>query len=184
MAPFVRDGRSICEDLKLAMVTSALHSGITVRLKAWGTSMLPSLWPGDVLTIQSAGRASVAPGDIVLAVRNEHFFIHRLVKIVDLPRCSQVILRGDAMPHNDPPSQASEVLGRVCRIQRKHRIVIPRREVSPISRTLGTVLCNWQVLRSFALRLHSIRFDKKYAKKEETGAAASARQPAVGADPR
>jgi Peptidase S24-like len=158
MAVGVRNLRSTCEDPKFALVTKALQSGISVRLRAWGTSMLPSLWPGDVLTIQRADRASVAPGDIVLAVRNQQLFIHRLVKIVDLPGCSRLILRGDAMPENDPPAQASELLGRVCRIERKHRIVTPRRGVSPISRILGTILCYWGAFRNLALRVHSIRY--------------------------
>jgi hypothetical protein len=145
------------EDLKFVLFTKALRLGMTVRIKAWGTSMLPSLWPGDLLTIQSANQGSVAPGDIVLVVRDEQLFIHRLLRIIDLPGGSQVILRGDALPENDPPAQVSELLGRVCRIERKHRIIIPQRKVRRVSRVLGTALCYWGGLRNLALRVHSAR---------------------------
>lgn len=114
--------------------------------------MLPTLRPSDILTIQSADWRSVEPGDIVLVVRNEEMVIHRLLRIVALPGGSQLILRGDALPHNDPPAQASELLGKVCRIERKHRIIFPGREVPPVSRVLGKVLGGWGVFRNFALR--------------------------------
>ena len=41
--------------------------------------MLPTLWPGDVLTVQSILPEQVEPGEIVLYMRQDRFFIHRIV---------------------------------------------------------------------------------------------------------
>lgn len=139
------------------MFTRALRSGLAVRFKAHGTSMLPSLWPGDVLTIQSADRDSMTPGDLVLAIRDDQIVIHRLVKIIGSPEDSRVILRGDAMPQDDPPMHISELLGKVSKIERKDRFLIPRRQVSSAARISGFLLCRWRGLRNFALRMYSIR---------------------------
>ena len=68
------------EDTKLGLAAELLRGGGTVHLKAWGTSMLPSVWPGDLLTIQSAADDEVVPGDIVLVLRDNRFFVHRWSK--------------------------------------------------------------------------------------------------------
>ena len=80
--------------------------------------MLPSLWPGDLLTIQSAAHDEIAPGDIVLVLRDNRFFVHRLVEKRQVQDCLLWITRGDAMPQNDPPVAASDLLGRVASVCR------------------------------------------------------------------
>src|SRR5580700_10685991 len=106
------------DDPKLGLAAEMLRSQGTVLLKAWGMSMLPSVWPGDLLTIQSAAFDEVVPGDIVLVLRDSRFFIHRLVERRRDQDRILCITRGDAMPHNDPPTAASELLGRVASIRR------------------------------------------------------------------
>ena len=49
------------EDLKLGLAAEMLRCHGTIYLKAWGTSMLPSVWPGDLLTIQGAAYDEVVP---------------------------------------------------------------------------------------------------------------------------
>ena len=117
--------------------------------------MLPSLWPGDLLTIQSAAYDEIAPGDIVLVLRDDRFFIHRLVERRLGQDCLLWITRGDAMPHNDPPAAASELLGRVASIRRGNRSFVPSRRVSPLHSALAWMLCHWDRFRSLALRIHA-----------------------------
>ena len=145
------------EDLKLLLLARALRSGISVRLKALGTSMLPSVWPGDLLTIHSAGFDDVAAGDIVLVVRDHCFFIHRLIEKRQSQGLLWCITKGDAIPHNDPPAPASELLGKVLRIERKHRGMVPARKVAPLSKIVALVLCYVHPLRNLAVGLHSMR---------------------------
>jgi signal peptidase I len=134
-----------------------IRGGGTVRLKAWGSSMLPSVWPGDLLTIQSAARDEVVPGDIVLVVRDNRFVIHRLVETRQVQDSPLWITRGDAMPQNDSPAAASEVLGRVVSVTRSNRSFVPSRRVSLLRSSLATMLCRWDRIRILALRIHAAR---------------------------
>ena len=102
-------------DHKLELATEVLRSGGAIRLQALGTSMLPSVWPGDVLSIEPAPGKDLVLGDIVLAVRDGRFFVHRLIE----KRDCEWITRGDSLPQNDPPLAEAQVLGKVSLIHRK-----------------------------------------------------------------
>jgi hypothetical protein len=147
----------IREDSKLGLAVEMLRGRRTVRLRAWGTSMLPSVWPGDLLTIQSAAQDEVVPGDIVLVLRNNRFFVHRLVERRRDQDCLSLITRGDAVPHNDPPVAASELLGRVADIRRADRSFVPSRRVSLLHSALAWMLCRWDRFRNLTLRIHAAR---------------------------
>jgi Peptidase S24-like len=126
----------------------------SVFLKARGMSMLPAVWPGDLLTIQRVVYDEIASGDIVLVLRDDRFCIHRLVGWQLGRDCLLSVTRGDAMPQDDPPAAASEVLGRVASIRRGNRSFVPRRRVSMLHSTLAWMLCRWSRFRSLALRIH------------------------------
>lgn len=145
------------EDPKLGLAAEILRCRGTVLLKAWGTSMLPSVWPGDLLTIQSAAYDEVVPGDIVLVLRNNHFFVHRLVERRRGQDCLSWITRGDAMPHSDPPAAASELLGRVASIRRANRSFVPSRRVSLLHSALAWMLCRCDRFRNLTLRIYAAR---------------------------
>jgi SOS-response transcriptional repressor LexA len=150
--PHTREAR---EDSKLGLAAEMLRSHGVVRIKAWGTSMLPSVWPGDLLTLRCTAREEVVPGDIVLALRENRFSIHRLIEKQEVS--GLLITKGDAVPQNDPPVAASELLGRVVGIRRGHRSFVPSRRISPLHSALARVLCRWDRARSLALRLHAMR---------------------------
>ena len=142
-------------DPKLGLAFEILRCHGTVHLKAWGTSMLPSVWPGDLLTIQSAAYDEVVPGDIVLVLRNDRFFVHRLVEKQRSQDCASWITRGDAMPLSDPPSTASELLGRVAGIRRANHSFVPSRRVSPLHSAMAWMLCRSDRFRNLTLRIHA-----------------------------
>jgi signal peptidase I len=146
-----------CEDPKLALAAEMLRRRGTVRLTLRGTSMLPSLWPGDLLTIQSVGYDEVVPGDIVLVMRDNRSFVHRMVERQRVQESVSWITRGDAMPHNDPPVAQSELLGRVAGIRRAHRSLVPSRRVSLVHSALAWLLCRWDRFRNLTLRIHEVR---------------------------
>ncbi len=145
------------EDPKLGLAAEMLRSRGTVRLRAWGASMLPSVWPGDLLSIESAAHDEVVPGDIVLVMRENRFVIHRLVETLRDQDRFLWITRGDAMPHNDPPAAESELLGRVAGVCRAHRSFVPSRRVSLLDSALAWMLCRWDRFRNLALRIHAAR---------------------------
>jgi signal peptidase I len=92
-----------------------------VRLKVTGTSMLPSVWPGDILTVRRRSAGELLPGQIVLCYRNQGFVGHRLVA----KRGDALITRGDSLPYEDRPFRDDEVLGEVVSILRDGRSVDP-----------------------------------------------------------
>jgi hypothetical protein len=145
------------EDPKLGLAAEMLRDHGAVCLELRGTSMLPSLWPGDLLTIQSSVPCEVVPGDIVLVMRDNRFFVHRLIEKRSGESCISWITRGDAVPQNDPPVDASELLGLVIGIRRGQRSLIPGRRVSLWQSVLAWMLCNWSHFRGLALRIHAAR---------------------------
>gem|GEM_PF-222480 len=153
LRPSMPDTFETREDHKLGLAAEILSGCGAVRLKAWGVSMLPSVWPGDLLTIQSAAYGEVVPGDIVLVLRDNRFFLHRFVGQDGF----LLITKGDAMPHNDPPVATCELLGRVHGIHRGNRSFVPSRRVSPLQSALAWVLCRWGPLRNLTLRVHAAR---------------------------
>jgi len=103
--------------LELAAET-LLHSS-EVRFVARGTSMLPTIVPGDRLTIKSFSPGEVPSyGEALLVRRDGEFRIHRLVRVLDNTPQHIYILRGDALLQDDPPVLRSQILGRVTAVQR------------------------------------------------------------------
>jgi signal peptidase I len=136
---------------KIDMAASVLRAGKRIRLRVFGTSMLPSLWPGDILTVEPG--EELVPGDIVLFLRDGRFCAHRL--LVQSGR--YWVTRGDAMRQDDPPVEAGELLGRVGCISRGNRSVVPRRRVSLVGFALAWMLCRSERFCNFMLRIHAAR---------------------------
>jgi hypothetical protein len=144
------------EDLKLNLAVESLRRRGEVRLRARGMSMLPSLWPGDLLTIQAVSQDEVTAGDIVLIMREKRCFIHRLVKLQIFENGVCLVTRGDAMPHCDPPA-AAELLGRVIRVLRANRSFVPSLRISLVHSAAAWILCRSGCCRSLAMRFHAAR---------------------------
>jgi hypothetical protein len=143
------------EHLKLNLWVESLRCCGSVVLKAWGTSMLPSVWPSDLLTIQNVSTEEIVPGDIVLVLRNHRFFIHRLVEKRPGLHGHSWITKGDAMRHNDPP--VTGLLGRVTEIRRGNRSLAPRRRMSRVQSAMAWILGHSHRFRNLALRVHAVR---------------------------
>jgi len=138
------------DDYKLELAAEMLRAGGGVRLRALGNSMLPSIWPGDVLCIERKAGEEMVAGDIVLVARGGRFFIHRLIE----KRDSGWITRGDALPQNDEAVAEASVLGKVALVQRKGAVLVPGSRISWGNRALAWMLCHWDLFRNIALRMH------------------------------
>ncbi len=145
-----------------ALVADVLHRGHSlrqgVRLRVYGESMLPALWPGDVVEIASCPLEDVRPGEIVLALRDGRLFLHRFIAR-RTPHSFQ--LRGDSMPGSDPLYPSEALLGRLARSSDEGRSVSAAALRLGLgakwSRTMGMLLCYCSLARRLALRLHSRR---------------------------
>jgi signal peptidase I len=99
-----------------------------VRLRTSGTSMVPSILPGDLVSIHWASLQDISTGEIVVFSQNGRLVVHRVVDrkvaaIADSPEEWRLITRGDRLRHDDPPISSLELLGRVVSIERDHRKV-------------------------------------------------------------
>ena len=143
----------------------------TVRLRVHGESMLPTLWPGDVVEIESCSLADVRLGDIALAYAEGRLFLHRFV---ERRSPEGFVMRGDSMPAMDPQFPAEALIGRLVRRVSLHQSVSGQSletaiEVTPqtdlnsgllvvtLSRALGILFCHFGAVRRLALKLHRRR---------------------------
>ena len=99
-----------------------------VRLRVSGTSMVPSILPGDLVSIQRASLREISPEEIVVFLRKGRFIVHRVVdRKAAVVECSStapcLITRGDRLRQDDTPVSALELLGRVISIERDNRKV-------------------------------------------------------------
>lgn len=128
--------------LKCELAAEVLRSCGILRLRVTGWSMLPAVWPGDTLLVESAGPGTTREGDIVLFGVERRLFVHRVVK--DLGD-SRFLTRGDAMCAPDPIIDGNQLLGRVSAIQRNGRRIAPRRRRSVSDRAIAGLVRNSQI---------------------------------------
>jgi signal peptidase I len=103
----------------LELAADVLERGERLSLRVRGSSMLPSLFPGDVLTFRRCSPAEIVVGDIVLFLREGRCFIHRVAERMAVGGDSRILTRGDALPVCDAPVGETEVLGRLSVVERK-----------------------------------------------------------------
>ena len=115
------------EDRVEGLVAEVLGRFGEVRLRVTGSSMLPSVQPGDVLTIRRCVMSAVESGAIVLCTRDGRLFAHRVVS----RRNTHLVTRGDALEWQDPPVRQDQLLGRVVALTRNGR------QRQPPSLTIG-----------------------------------------------
>ena len=141
------------DQVKHRLAAEALRSGLHLHIRASGSSMLPTLWPGDLLTIGSVAVEQALPGDLILYMREQRFFVHRLVEKRQGDRI--LITRGDCLPAADPPVLAKEVLGKVVHVQRDAVGFAPSLRLAGVRLLIARLLCYFNPLQQLALRFHA-----------------------------
>ncbi len=104
---------------KIDLAAEALESFGELSLRVTGSSMLPTIWPGDVLLIRRGGFRTALVGDVVLFKRHRRLFAHRVVSRT----ANHLVTQGDGIDARDGPVAASELLGRVHGVVRRGRSV-------------------------------------------------------------
>jgi signal peptidase I len=90
-----------------------------VRLRVFGTSMVPSILPGDLISVQRAGVPEISIGEFVLYSRDGRLFAHRVVGEARLTGQARLITRGDRLQYDDAAISSAELVGRVTCVERK-----------------------------------------------------------------
>ena len=141
----------IHEESALSLAREILTSSGRLRLQVLGTSMLPCIWPGEVLTLLAVRGNDVRIGDIVLFTRGRQFVIHRVVGTEG----PDWITRGASVSQNDPPVGRQELLAKVVAIERKGELIVPK----PLrlgTRLSAWLLCHSGFIRNLTLRVRGI----------------------------
>jgi len=101
------------------LVSESVQISGAASLRVTGSSMLPAVWPGDVITVEQCEFSDLHPGQIVLHRKQQKLTVHRITRIAS----DHLITRGDSLPCYDPPVQPSEIVGRVVRVLRDGRVI-------------------------------------------------------------
>lgn len=147
------------ETVELALAVEVLRSFGELRFVARGASMLPSIFPGDILLVSRQPAASVRCGHVVLTSRDGRFYAHRLVRKMEEGGQHSLITRGDALADEDPPFPAQGSLGRVTAVVRGRK----RIELAEKQRA-GEKLLQWAVRHSDALAVWLLRWNSLRAR--------------------
>jgi hypothetical protein len=126
-----------------------------VRFRAFGTSMLPALWPGDVLDIERNAEGQIREGDIALFKRQGKLFAHRVLAVCGFGDQRVMLAQGDSISRPDPPFLASELLGRVEAVVRGGDEIPVKRRPGAFSRAASWLFRQPGLIGRFSLALHA-----------------------------
>ena len=91
-----------------------LSEGKTIRIKAHGYSMYPSIKPGSLILIEPIKKkGNPVPGEIIAIKRENGLIVHRLSRIVVNNGITTYIARGDSNAIEDSPITISKIAGRI-----------------------------------------------------------------------
>jgi hypothetical protein len=144
-------------DTRLDLAAEVLHRFGEVRFIAHGSSMIPSIYPGDLLTVRSDSAAEARRGEIVLFLLGGRPFVHRVMR--KWPERNRVVFatRGDALPKEDPSIDASQLLGRVTHIYRRGKSVAVVAKPGPFTRAHRWAVRNSPIFARLLLAAHTLR---------------------------
>jgi signal peptidase len=102
---------------KVALLGEVVQRFGEARVRVTGSSMLPSVWPGDVLTVRRRLVSQIQAGQIAVFARGGRLVAHRVVARTE----RHLVTRGDSVPSPDPPVSEGELLGVVASISHDGR---------------------------------------------------------------
>jgi signal peptidase I len=126
--------------LKCEMAAQVLRAFGTLRLEVTGLSMLPSVWPGDVLFVERRDMGEIAAGDIVLFARRDKLVAHRVLRKTVVGDETYAITRGDGLLATDELVSPAELLGSVRSVSRAGEYVSPDADSGFLARVASAMV--------------------------------------------
>jgi hypothetical protein len=142
--------------VKCALAADALLSFGTLRFAATGWSMIPTVWPYEMLLVERVSQEQVRTGDVLLLLRKRGLCVHRLVSRSKIDQVSHWIIQGDAMAAPDPPLRDDELLGRVTHVVRRGRRVALSTKLTVGQRALGGIVARSYAAARVLVYLHGL----------------------------
>ncbi len=101
------------------LLTEVIRASGQVQLRVAGASMLPTLWPGDLLTVHRCHPSALAPRSIIVFRQDQQLVVHRVMHRSG----NRIVTRGDARARLDAPIELDQVVGRVESVLRNGRVL-------------------------------------------------------------
>ncbi len=117
-------GMGIDENSYISVAESLLNDGYDIRIGIRGTSMLPLLSTGDMITIHC--EKDYQKGALTVIKRDGHMACSRLVNIFEQDGITYYQTRGDAVFGFGEVVTSDLILGKVIKIERQ-KVSLPRR---------------------------------------------------------
>lgn len=130
-----------------------------VRVRVTGMSMIPAVWPGDVLVVERRAAEKIERGEIAVAERSGRLVAHRVIgprADAGLKLTATITTRGDSQLAADEPLRAEELLGTVVSIERGAGARRPRRKLGIGARMLAAMARRSSMAARVLVRLHAI----------------------------
>ncbi len=143
------------EILKLELGAEILRSFGELRFVARGASMIPAIFPGDVLLVRHQSLAAMRRGDVALWSSNGCFCAHRVLRVEKTRNESAILTCGDASLEEDAPVTRSELLGHVYAIIRRGKRIDLAKERGFLLRGIASLARHSDFLARWILRYNS-----------------------------
>jgi signal peptidase I len=140
------------------LAADVARSSGKVQIRVYGTSMVPTLWPGDMVIVRPCQPSELLPDSLIMFRRNGGLVVHRLIHRTK----DQIVARGDAHSDLDEPVGLSDVVGRVESVLRDGRPVDPRGSIW--CRGLAFMLRRCELFARMFLRLGFRMRKREFAK--------------------
>jgi len=110
------------QQLLLDLTTQLLRDGKSVRFRAPGRSMYPTIREGEAITVEPILPSQIKVGDIILHRLDDSVIAHRVARI-DRKQggALRFILRSDTWGQYDEPVHADQIMGKVVSAERGGR---------------------------------------------------------------
>ena len=124
--------------------TDLLRLGHSVRFRATGESMHPTIRAGEAITVEPVALSDLHIADVVLYRTEASVLAHRVIGRQKAAGAQGAFLvRGDACGDCDEPVAEDQVLGKVVAVERGDRVIALDRRTAKF----------WHLLRLFVYRL-------------------------------
>jgi len=96
-----------------------LAEGKTIRVRAEGISMYPSIKSGSVIFLEPFEQGTEpVPGEIIAWKRDSGIVVHRLISVYKQKNQKYFVTRGDSSLVEDEPVLLEQIAGKVVRVEK------------------------------------------------------------------
>ena len=118
-APAMRRETPECAALKVEMITELVQKFGAARLRVLGSSMAPTLRPGDILSVRRAAPEEISVGQLIVFSSGPRLITHRVVATAEDEGVRRWVTRGDRTCCDDPAVLPENLIAVVESVSRR-----------------------------------------------------------------